>query len=681
MNADELVQSSIRKPVMKPIAYFLLGLSASSLTAQQPTGGASATESARSREDASPFRRLELPAPNTIRTGTGAPGPDYWQQRVDYVIRASLDTVEQRVTGEERITYTNNSPDTLRYLWLQLEQNLFNSASRGSRIFDRHSRFGTRGAEGGVTLTKVAQPALPAVRGRPAQPAVKLKHVVNGTMMRVDLARPLPPRGRQVLDIAWSFPFGPNSNRMGIELIDGSYVYEVAQWYPRLAVYDDVGGWNTEQYLGQGEFYLEYGSFDVSLTVPANMVVAATGKLRNPTQVLTATQRSRLARARGSDSTVVIRGLDEIGDPGSRPPSASGTLTWKFSADSVRDFAWAAARHFVWDAARANDGKTLAMSFYPPSAEPVWNQSTQYIRFAIENYSSWYPYPYPVAINVNGIEGGMEYPMIVFCRNRTDPAALFSVTDHEIGHTWFPMIVGSNERLHAWLDEGTNTFMNYYNWNKKYPGKYNRRGDPGLYIPLAVSGKEEPIMTPADRIRGSLSVTSYTKPGLGLILLRDRIIGRDRFDPAFRQYIDRWAYKHPTPADFFRSIEDGVGEDLSWFWRSWFYTTEVLDQAVDSVVIANDTAGAGSLVYLRNAGPMPMPVELDLTMDDGSKELVSLPVEVWYAGHSYTALIPGPRKVVGVTIDPKSYYPDIRRENNRWSALSAATVPAPRTGN
>lgn len=644
--------------------------SAPSLAAQEPGGGLRAADSVRSLGDVSPFRRLELPTPNTIRTGAGAPGPDYWQQRVDYVIRASLDTVAQRVTGEERITYTNNSPDTLRYLWLQLDQNLFTRDSRGARIFDQGSRFGTSGAEGGVTITRVSQPALPAARGMRSQKAAKLDYLVNGTLMKVELARPLPPGGRQVLDVAWSFPFGPNSNRMGIELIDGGYIYEVAQWYPRLAVYDDVRGWNTEQYLGQGEFYLEYGSFDVSLTVPANMLVAATGTLQNPTQVLTATQRARLARARSSDSTVMIRSRDEIGDPASRLLSSSGTLTWRFTADSVRDFAWAAARHFIWDAARANQGKALAMSFYPPSAEPVWSQSTQYIRFAIQHYSGWYPYPYPVAINVNGIEGGMEYPMIVFCRNRTDPAALFSVTDHEIGHTWFPMIVGNNERLHPWLDEGLNTFMNYYNWERKYPGAYNRRGDPGLYIPLAVSGKEDPIMTPADRIRGSLGVTAYTKPGLGLILLRDRIIGPQRFDLAFRQYIRRWAYKHPTPADFFRSIEDGVGEDLSWFWRSWFYTTEILDQAVDSV--AADSAGEGSAIYLRNAGQMPMPVELELVRDDGTKERLSLPVEVWFGGTNYAAYVPGAKKVVEVTVDPGSHYPDVRRENNRWRARSPA---------
>jgi hypothetical protein len=617
------------------------------------------------QEDQSPFRRLELPTSTLIRTGTGAPGPEYWQQRVDYVIRASLDTAAQRVTGEERITYYNRSPDTLRYLWIQLEQNLFKSSSRGYRLFEQDSRFGTRGAEGGVTLTKVAAPAVSGKKGGAGQPARRLKYLVNGTLMKVDLAHPLLPAATQLLDIEWSFPFGPNSNRMGIEQIDGSYVYEVAQWYPRLAVYDDIRGWNTEQYLGQGEFYLEYGRFEVSLTVPANMLVAATGTLRNPAEVLTAAQRNRLAQARTSDSTVVIRGKDEINDPATRPGSRSGTLTWRFTADSVRDFAWAAARHFVWDAARANGGRTLAMSFYPPSAEPVWNQSTQYVRFAVENYSTWYPYPYPVAINVNGIESGMEYPMIVFCHNRTEGPALFSVTDHEIGHTWFPMIVGNNERLYAWMDEGFNTFMNYYNWEKKYPGTYNRRGNAGLYMRFALSGREEPIMTPADRIRGNLSVTAYTKPGLALILLRDRIIGRERFDPAFREYIRRWAYKHPTPADFFRSIEDAVGEDLSWFWRPWFYTAERLDQAVDSVTTA-DSAGLVSRVHLRSGSRMPMPVELDLRMDDGSTQHLSLPVEIWYGGNQYTLLVAGPRRVVGATIDARNQYPDVRRENNSW---------------
>jgi hypothetical protein len=639
-------------------------LGAAPLAAQQPA------EAAGGAPDTSVFRRLDLPTPGDVRTGSGMPGRGYWQQRADYVIRATLDTSTRSLRGEERISYTNNSPDTLRYVWLQLDQNLFNSESRGFRVFGQDPRFGTKGAEVSVRLLKVGQPAVPAARGKPAVPARTLSYTVNGTVMRVDLARPLPPRGTQVLDLGWSFPFGANSNRMGIEDIDGSTIYEVAQWYPRLAVYDDVRGWNTEQYLGQGEFYLEYGSFDVSLTVPADMIVAATGTLQNPDEVLTAAQRARLARARTSDQTVVIRGKDEIGDPASRPPTPYPTLTWRFTADSVRDFAWAAARHFIWDAVGVNGGKTLAMSFYPPAAEPFWKAATQDAKTAIEYYSKqWFPYPYPYASNVNGIEGGMEYPMIVFCRNRTDEQALYAVTDHEFGHTWFPMVVGSNERRYGWMDEGFNSFMNHYSFPRKYPGAAlpSSRGIPGAYLKNALSGDEQPIMSPADEMRTSDNWRQglYNKPAVGLVLLRDHITSPERFDPVFREYIRRWAFKHPTPADFFRTMEDGLGEDLNWFWRSWFYTTDRLDQAVDSVALS-DSAGVVSRIYLRNAGQMPMPVELALLMDDGTTQRLRLPVEIWALRDRYTALVPGPKKVNSVVIDPDGWYPDVDRSNNRW---------------
>jgi hypothetical protein len=628
------------------------------------------------------FHRLELPTPNAVRTGSGAPGSGYWQQRADYVIRATLDTTSRSVRGEERITYTNNSPDTLRYVWLQLDQNLFNSESRGFRVFGQDPRFGTKGAEVSIRLLKVGEPAVAAVRGKPAVPAAPLMYLVNGTMMRIDLARPLPPKGKQLLELGWSFPFGANSNRMGVEDIDGSTIYEVAQWYPRLAVYDDVRGWNTEQYMGQGEFYLEYGSFDVSLTVPTDMLVAATGTLQNPDEVLTAAQRARLARARTSSETVVIRGTDEIGDPASRPPTQYPTLTWHFTADSVRDFAWAAARHFVWDAVGVNGGKTLAMSFYPPSVEPLWKDATQYAKTAIEYYSKqWAPYPYPVASNVNGIEGGMEYPMIVFCHNRTDAQGLYGVTDHEFGHTWFPMMVGSNERLYGWMDEGFNSFMNHYSFPLKFAGAPlpTARGVPETYIKNALSGDEEAIMSPADRMRTSDNWRQalYNKPAVGLVLLREHITSPERFDPVFREYIRRWAFKHPTPADFFRTMEDGLGEDLSWFWRSWFYTTDRLDQAVDSVRLS-DSSGVISRVYLRNAGQMPMPVELALAMDDGSTQRVRLPVEIWGLRNTYTALIPGPRKVNSAVIDPDGWYPDVDRSNNRWP-MAATGAPSPAT--
>lgn len=628
----------------------------------------------------SPFHQLELPAPTGARGGSGVPGPSYWQQRADYVIRATLDTAANRVSGEERITYANNSPDTLRYLWLQLEQNLFTSTSRGARVFDQGSRWGTQGAEGGVTLSRVAEVSVsPGPRQKGASGSAArvpdrpdtLHYTVNGTLMRVDLSRPLPPHGTTVLDIAWSFPFGANANRMGMEQVDGGTIYEVAQWYPRMAVYDDVRGWNTEQYLGQGEFYLEYGRFDVSLTVPANLLVAATGMLQNPDAVLTPLQVARLRQARESDSTIVIRGRDEVADPASRPHPAGGLLTWHFTADSVRDFAWAAARHFIWDAASVNHGRTLAMSFYPPSADSIWRSATQYARAAIENYSGmWVPYPYPLAINVNGIEGGMEYPMIVFCHNRTDGPALYSVTDHEFGHAWFPMMVGSNERLYPWMDEGFNTFQNYYAWKRRYPGLPNRRGNPATYLTMALSGLEQPIMTAADRTNPQLlGQIAYNKPGLGLILLREQIVGPERFDVAFREYIRRWRWKHPTPADFFRTMNDALGEDLSWFWHSWFYTTETLDQAVESVATSTDTAGQlTSRIFLRSVGPMVMPVVLDVTLDDGQVERLRLPVEIWSWSDRYVAAVPGPRRVTGVVVDPENAFPDVNRTNNRWPA-------------
>jgi hypothetical protein len=626
----------------------VLGLSATRLPAQAPAP----------HRDDSPFRRLDLPAPSLIRTGAGAPGPAYWQQRVDYVIKATLDTAARAVIGDERITYTNNSPDTLRYLWLQLDQNLYAEGSRGAALNPGGA------TDGGMKLVWVGEPAGVPAKGKPARPAEPLGYSVNNTMMRVELPRPLPPRARQLLAVSWTFPIGPKRNRMGIETIDGSTIFEVAQWYPRLAVYDDVRGWNTEQYLGYGEFYLEYGSFDVSLTVPANMLVGATGTLRNPEQVLTATQRARLAEARRSDRTVTIRGKDEIDDPASRPAAPGGTLIWRFTADSVRDFAWAAARQFVWDAVGANGGKLLVMSFYPPSADSIWNRASEYGKLAIERYSKqWWPYPYPYATNVNGIEGGMEYPMIVFCHNRTTPEGLYGVTDHEFGHTWFPMLVGSNERLYAWQDEGFNTFINYYNWEQQYPGRPNRRGSSDAYLKYVQSGApQETIMTPPDRLH-DVGQLAYNKPGLGLRLLRDVILGPDRFDPAFREYIRRWAYKHPAPADFFRTMEDGAGEDLSWFWRGWFYTNGTIDQAVDSVTVS-DTAGVASRIYLRSVGRVPMPVELALTLGGGGSARLKLPVDIWFRDPSYVATVPG--DVTGVRIDPDSALPDVDRSNNAW---------------
>ena len=410
--------------------------------------------------------------------------------------------------------------------------------------------------------------------------------------MYVDLARPLAPGETTVFDLAYSFNIPEHgADRMGRE---GS-LYEIAQWYPRMAVYDDVHGWNTDQYLGQGEFYLEYGDIDYEVTLPAGYIVAGTGGLQNPDQVLTPTQRSRLATALKSDSTVAIITPDELASGAARP-RRDGTVTWRFRAERVRDVAWAASPDYRWDAS-GWDG-TLAQAYYRNDARDTWEDAAKMSRYSILEYSTrWFRYPYPQISAIEGPVSGMEYPMVA--------------------------------------------------------------------------------MTPADRMRTNQNWREalYNKPAVGLVLLREHITSPDRFDPVFREYIRRWSFKHPTPADFFRTMEDGLGEDLSWFWHSWFYTTDRLDQAVDSVAVA-DSAGILSRVYLRNVGEMPMPVELALTMDDGSAQRIRLPVEIWGLRNSYTALVAGPKKVTGVVIDPDGWYPDVDRSNNRWPPAPAAGAPA-----
>lgn len=627
--------------------------------------------------DTSPFRRLELPAPNEQRTGSGAPGPKYWQQRVDYSIRATLDTSAHAIAGAETIRYTNHSPDTLRYLWFQLDQNIYAAGSRGSYINPSDARWSARGFVGGYTISElsaVRATGRGAAGGRAATRRVPLVRTMNGTMMRVDLDRPLGPGATVRLDLAYRFQVPEHgSDRMGRERFAEGWLYEIAEWYPRLAVYDDVRGWNTDPYLGQGEFYLEYGDIDFALTVPRSYIVAGTGTLLNPEEVLTATERARLARARRSDSTVAIITREEAGTEATRPAGAAPTLTWRFAAQHVRDVAWAAAPSFVWDAS-GWDG-ILMQSYYPPEADPDWSNSTTYVRHSIKHYSEkWFHYPYPTAINVAGPVGGMEYPMIVFCSARAGARrrALFGVTTHELGHQWFPMTVGSNERRYAWMDEGFNTFINIYSGLTFFHDSVMRgRGGADQWARFAATGRDVPMMLPADRVPNPLlGQEEYNKPATGLYLLRHHIL-RDtaRFDAAFREYIRRWAFKHPTPADFFRTMEDGLGRDLSWFWRGWFYRTDVVDQAVDSVTTTVDsTAARTTHVFLSSPGPLPMPVDLTLTLADSSSETVRLPVEIWYLGNHYVYDRDFPAPLVRVEIDRAHAFPDVRRENNGWSA-------------
>src|SRR5437899_9594490 len=631
--------------------------------AQQPTQPSQLPPLPAARTDTSPFRRLELSTPTLLREGSGRPGPAYWQQRVDYTIAVSLDTATHTIAGRETIRYTNRSPDTLRYIWLQLDQNLFRDDGRGAVLNPPDARFAARGFRGGFVLDRVE-----SVRRA-------LKTTENGTLMRVELDRALAPRGVTSLEIGYSFQVPEHgADRMGREQFPEGWLYEIAQWYPRLAVYDDVRGWNTEQYLGQGEFYLEYGDIDFAITVPRGFIVAATGRLTNPLKVLTAQQRDRLARALQSDSTVAIIAKSEVGQPSTRPAGTSATLTWHFSAKNVRDVAWAAAPNFIWDASGWNG--ILMQSFYPPAADSVWRQSTKMVRHSIKHYSeNWFPYPYPTAININGPVGGMEYPMMVFCANRRSREGLFGVTTHELGHQWFPMVVGNNERLYAWMDEGFNTFINTYSARAYFPEQQGLRGrgQAESWAQFAATGRDEPGITPADRVTPDLlGAVAYSKPATGLYLLRHAILDSTRFDPAFREYIRRWAFKHPTPADFFRSMEDGVGEDLSYFWRGWFLRTDVVDQAVDSVRTQRDSSGTTlTTIFLSSPGGLPMPVDLRVTFTDGSTENARLPVEVWFEGSHFRYVRAFAKDLVKVEVDPDKNFPDIRRGNNMWTKSQA----------
>jgi Peptidase family M1 domain len=612
---------------------------------------ASAPLAAQSVADSSPFRPLGLPTPNEYRTASGRPGSRYWQQRVDYRIRASLDPTNNEVRGRETIHYVNRSPDALPYLWMFLEQNIC-APSSITNVLDQPPLvflgttfdFSCQGFAGGLTLDSVR------VGGKPAQKSI------YGTTMRIDLARPLAPGDTIDLDLAWVFHVPEQgAGRMGH---DGT-LYEIAQWYPRMAVYDDVHGWNHEPYIGAGEFYLEYGHFDALITVPASYIVAATGRLQNPDIVLTERERTRLRRALASDTAIAVISKQEAGDAGQTRPRANGPLTWHFVADSVRDLAFAAAPNFRWDASGYKG--ILIETLYRPTADK-WEEANRMARGAIQYFSEqWFPYPYSHATTIEGPIEGMEYPMLTFVPNSPSREEQQWVLAHEFGHEWFPMVVGSNERLYPWMDEGFNTFIDLGNAAKYFAG--TPYGDSievhplHLYPDHAVPGAEQPIITKPTEVR-DLFWGAYQKPALMMQELRYEVLGKERFDPAFRSYIRAWQFKHPTPADFFRMMRDESGMDLDWFWRGWIYTTARLDQAIDSV--------SGSKVYLSNRGTMIMPAELAITFEDGTRTVVRLPIEMWNLGSQFAYRVPGTKRIKGAELDPRKALPDIDRRNNVW---------------
>jgi hypothetical protein len=608
--------------------------------------------------DTSIFAPLNLwPSPNLIRAGSGAPGSRYWQNRADYDLTAVLDTAAKTVHGTMRLRYTNNSPDTLRYVWVQTEQNAFKSNSLNSYVYPQESRFGARGFEGGDIIERFTQVT------STGEVPVKLRG--NETVTRVDLAEPLAPGKTTTFNAAWHFLVPEHgADRMGR---DGA-LYELAQWYPRVNVYDDVRGWNTEPYLGQGEFYLEYGDFTYSVTVPAGYIVAGTGMVQNAAEVLTPTQIQRLEQAKRSATPVHVITAAELASGAARP-RRTGTMTWRFAAQNVRDVAWAASPDYLWDAEGWNG--ILAMGYYRAATADNWFDAADQSRMSIQEYSErWYRYPWPQISAVEGPISGMEYPMLAMENHSDDVYDLYNVVTHEIGHDWFPMIVGSNERVHMWQDEGLNEFVNSFSEARRYPQKGSQEARARTSIDMLENaqkaGTDVTTETPPDRVPPArLGLSQYFKPTAALQILRREVLGPEAFDDAFRTYIRRWAFKHPTPADFFRTMEDASGRRLDWFWRDFFLENPKFDQAVGDVAVGSD--GSAIVTYVNHARGV-LPIRARFTFADGSTQEFDYPAEVWStntASYQRTYQFGG-KRLTRIELDPDKRLIDIDRGNNVW---------------
>jgi len=542
-----------------------------------------------------------LPTPNSYRTGSGAPGKNYWQQKADYVIDVTLDDEKQQIQGSEKITYTNNSPDQLTYLWIQLDQNVREKETNSLKTRTGNMRdsipakfvaqgLGTFDYDGGFKIKSIKDS-----NGK------VLKSTVNKTMMRIDLPVAMNTGDSFSFSIEWWYNINDrmtHGGRGGFEYFpeDDNYLYTIAQWYPRMAVYDDVNGWQNKQFLGRGEFAVPFGDFDVNITVPADHIIGSTGTLLNPKQVLTSEQVARFEKAKTSfDKPVIIATQDEA--VAREAVKSKKTVTWRYHADNVRDFAFASSRKFIWDAQAVKVGnKTpLAMSYYPKEGNPLWElESTKAVKNTLETYSKYtIDYPYPVAISVHAASIGMEYPMICFNFGRPDKDGTYTdrlkyrmigVIIHEVGHNFFPMIINSDERQWTWMDEGLNTFVQYRTEEEQYTDFPSRRG-PAYKITSYMKGDPKgirPIMTNSEQIM-QFGSNAYAKPATALNILRETVMGPELFDSAFKEYAQRWAFKHPTPADLFRTLEDASAVDLDWFWRGWFYSTDYVDVNLDEV--------------------------------------------------------------------------------------------------
>ncbi|HSN09084.1 MAG TPA: M1 family metallopeptidase [Hanamia sp.] len=630
---------------------------------------------------------------NEFRSASGAPGPKYWQNHANYTLHASIDTVENVLTCSETIHYFNNSPNSLSSLWLQLDQNTYRKDAR-SNFYSSEENGHTDGFQ--FESVKIDQ------KGKTAD----ADFLVDDTRMQIRLGNSLSAGDSVNISIKYFYKIpGRFGDRTDFFSTKNGKIYEIAQWYPRMCVYDDLEGWNTLPFLGSGEFYCEYGNFDYTVTVPRGMIVAGSGELQNENEVLTPEQIARLAKARESDSTVMIRSENEANGivmndstivdstendttivdstKNNSIKNSNPLITWHFKMYNTRDVAFGTSKAYMWDAAKVNlpGGKTaLAMSVYPveSAGKNSWGRATEYLKKSIEYFSKkWFVYPYPVAVNEAGMAGGMEYPGIVFDGMNDKAGELYWVTAHEIGHNWFPMIVGSDERRYAFMDEGFNTFIDVYADDEFNNGEYAPKRD-GEYAPGKGNPADEIIpwlkdsaapvmMARADQFPEKYRhPIEYFKPAFGLVMLREVILGHDRFDYAFKKYIERWAYKHPAPDDFFRTMNNEAGEDLSWFWKEWFYNNWQLDIAIQSVSYTKGDPKKGADITIANLQKMAMPFTLQVLLKGGSKEIIQVPVETWLQGDTHIIHVETNKPIQSVIIDPKNMLPDSNRKNNEW---------------
>ena len=614
---------------------------------------------------------------NSFRSAGGAPAADYWQQKTDYLINVSFDTSTDILSGTEEITYANNSPDTLNYLWFELDQNADKTDSKAALL---NTRFRAKATDDNGFKFRQIQ----IFENGQWQNA---DYLVNDTRMQLRLKQPLVKHSALKIKIVYAFKLLESSavGRAGILPTKNGKIYEFGYWFPRLCVYDDLRGWNTLPFIGDGEFYDEYGNIDYTVTAPAGLLAAGSGELLNGNEVFNAAILNNINKAKNSDKTVIIRSLEDVQNSVSPTKKTTGNVTWHFAMKNTRDAAFALSKAFMYDGARINlpsGKKAFAQSVYPEESienGSEWNRATEYLKASVEDFSRrWFEYPYAEALNVAGCVGGMEFPAAAFDYYEDHGKGFWALVSHEIGHSWFPMVVGSNERRYPFMDEGFNTFIDIYAQADFDNGEFAPKRD-GEYAPKGGNPADEiiPVMkslqngatllTPPDWMNAKdIHPLAYFKTAFGLVLLRDVILDSSRFDYAFRNYIKNWAFKHPSPTDFFRTMDNAAGEDLTWFWRGWFCNNWLLDQAVDSVKYVDGDASKGALISIENKERLPMPVMVEIKEANGNTRTVRLPVEIWQRGGNWTFQAPTTSKIISVIIDPKHQLPDIDRNNNEW---------------